>query len=152
MQSEHTTQSFLCFDVIPDSVIVEGHRGIRQFPRSNGQVCVNGMRHPIRQIRTFSAHFRMANCSTAQKKRGLKTHLCRTALLMYIYVFFLLRNDNLNQSDDLSKLSQITLRITSKSCLVQTNFSKVLANEHDQMLLRNLGLQTIVEYQQQDFC
>ena len=37
---------------------------------------------------TFILHFRMANCNTAQKRRGLKTHPCRTPPVM---LNFLLR-------------------------------------------------------------
>ena len=40
---------------------------------------------------TFNLHFRMANCNTAQKRRGLKTHPCRTPPVM---LKFLLRPDD----------------------------------------------------------
>ena len=40
----------------------------------------------------FNHHFGMANCSTVQKKRGLKPHPCRTPPVMLN--FFLLRPDD----------------------------------------------------------
>ena len=67
---------------------------------SKSQFCQHSTQDPLPTTRppsyptvlpTFNLNFRMANCNTAQKRRGLKTHPCRTPPVM---LNFLLRPDD----------------------------------------------------------
>lgn len=91
----------------------------------------------------------MANCSTVQKKRGLKPHPGRTPQVM---LNFQLRPDDpmtfpYCQSYDFEIIQTMCCEMPCSRKL----FHKVLANGHDQMFLTNLRWQPTLAYQQPRF-